>query len=320
MGLFEGQETLRVHRADRGQGMRAGVASIVAAAVDAARKEGLILTEALPEVILERPKREDSGDFSTNIAMLLAPLEKKPPRDVAKVIADKISAHPDIEKCDVAGPGFINLFLKKTFWLGILEKIISKGADFGKSAVGAKKKVQVEFVSANPTGPLPVGHGRGAAFGASLANVLAARGFDVQREFYVNDAGRQMDILVLSTWLRYLEEGGTRLAFPANAYQGDYVRQMAHQIRIAHGARYRREVSALFQHAPDAAREPEAGLDALIAGAKSLLGADYAYIHDFVLAEQLGDCRHDLLEFGVSFDQWFSEKSLYDSGLVERAN
>jgi len=140
----------------------------------------------------------------------------------------------------------------------------------------------------------------------------------VQREFYVNDAGRQMDILVLSTWLRYLEQGGARLAFPANAYQGNYVRQMAQQIRIAHGGRYMREVSALFQDAPDTEREPEACLDALIAGAKSLLGEDYAYIHDFALAEQLGDCRHDLLEFGVSFDHWFSEKSLYDSGLVER--
>jgi len=128
-----------------------------------------------------------------------------------------------------------------------------------------------------------------------------------------------VDVRHIDAGAYHVLEGGTRLAFPANAYQGDYVRQMAHQIRIAHGERYLREVSALFQHAPDAAREPEAGLDALIAGAKSLLGADYAYIHDFALAEQLGDCRHDLLEFGVSFDQWFSEKSLYDSGLVERA-
>src|SRR3972149_6307163 len=214
MGLFEGQETLRVHRADRGQGMRAGVASIVAAAVDAARKEGLILTEALPQVILERPKKEGFGDFSTNIAMLLAPLEKKPPRDVAKVIADKISAHPDIEKCDVAGPGFINLFLKKTFWLGILDNIVSKGSAFGKSEVGAKKKVQVEFVSANPTGPLHIGHGRGAAVGDSLSRLLDAAGFTVTKEYYINDAGRQVFTLGGSIRLRAEELKGKQVEFP----------------------------------------------------------------------------------------------------------
>jgi len=270
-------------------------------------------------IVIERPKQALHGDYACNCALQLAKAMKRNPRDIAAALIAALPASPYVAKAEVAGAGFINVFLKPEVKRSVLPHILALGAEYGRSPTGQRKKVQVEFVSANPTGPLHVGHGRGAAFGASLANVLAASGFDVQREFYVNDAGRQMDILVLSTWLRYLEEGGTRLAFPANAYQGDYVRQMAHQIRIAHGERYRREVSALFQHAPDAAREPEAGLDALIAGAKSLLGADYAYIHDFVLAEQLGDCRHDLLEFGVSFDQWFSEKSLYDSGLVERA-
>ena len=275
--------------------------------------------EQATSIVIERPKQALHGDYACNGALQLAKEMKRNPRDIAAALIAALPASPYVAKAEVAGAGFINVFLKPEVKRSVVPHILTLGAEYGRSRAGQRKKVQVEFVSANPTGPLHVGHGRGAAFGASLANVLAASGFDVQREFYVNDAGRQMDILVLSTWLRYLEEGGTRLAFPANAYQGDYVRQMAHQIRIAHGERYLREVSVLFQHAPDAAREPEASLDALIAGAKSLLGTDYAYIHDFVLAEQLGDCRHDLLEFGVGFDRWFSEKSLYDSGLVERA-
>lgn len=270
-------------------------------------------------IVIERPKQALHGDYACNCALQLAKAMKRGPRDIAAALIAALPASPYVAKAEVAGAGFINIFLKPEVKRSVVPHILALGAEYGRSHAGQRKKIQVEFVSANPTGPLHVGHGRGAAFGASLANVLAASGFDVQREFYVNDAGRQMDILVLSTWLRYLEEGGTRLAFPDNAYQGGYVRQMAHQIRIAHGDRYLREVSALFQHAPDAEREPEACLDALIAGAKSLLGADYAYIHDFVLAEQLGDCRHDLLEFDVTFDRWFSEKSLYDSGLVERA-
>ena len=269
-------------------------------------------------IVIERPKQALHGDYSCNSALQLAKTMKRSPRDIAAALIAALPASPYVAKAEIAGAGFINVFLKPEVKRAVLPHILALGAEYGRSHAGQRKKVQVEFVSANPTGPLHVGHGRGAAFGASLANVLAATGFEVQREFYVNDAGRQMDILVLSTWLRYLEQGGTRLAFPANAYQGNYVRQMAQQIRIAHGGRYMREVSALFQDAPDTEREPEACLDALIAGAKSLLGEDYAYIHDFALAEQLGDCRHDLLEFGVSFDHWFSEKSLYDSGLVER--
>ena len=262
--------------------MRAGVAGIVAAAVDAARKEGLIQTESLPEIILDRPKKEDFGDFSTNIAMLLAPLEKKPPRDVAKVIADKISAHPDIEKCDVAGPGFINLFLKKTFWLGILEKIISKGADFGKSAVGAKKKVQVEFVSANPTGPLHIGHGRGAAVGDALSRLLEAAGFEVTKEYYINDAGRQVFTLGESIRLRAEELKGKSVEFPQDYYKGEYVREIAE----AYAAKY--------------------GDGGAGAPGFSVFGA----------AAMLERIRKDLEDFRITFDVWFSEKSLDDSGKV----
>mgnify|MGYP002386886719 FL=1 len=179
--------------------------------------------------------------------------------------------------------------------------------------------MQVEFVSANPTGPLHVGHGRGAAYGASLASLLDFAGFKVVREFYVNDAGRQMDILALSTWLRYLELFGATIPFPKNAYQGAYVRDMAAAIHKAHATRYRRDAAHVLDGAPDAATDAEAHLDALIANAKRLLGDDYAYVHNFALTEQLGDSRDDLAEFGVHFDHWFSEKSLFDTGLVDKA-
>jgi arginyl-tRNA synthetase len=270
-------------------------------------------------IVIERPRQAQHGDYACSVALQLAKALKRNPREIAAALVAALPASPCVAKAEVAGAGFINLFLKPEIKRAVVPHIIERGVAYGRSGTGRQKKVQVEFVSANPTGPLHVGHGRGAAFGASLANVLAAAGFDVQREYYVNDAGRQMDILALSTWLRYLEQGGARLAFPANAYQGNYVSQMAQQIRAAHGERYMREAGALFRDPPAAEDGLEAHLDALIASAKALLGEEYAYIHDFALTEQLGDCRHDLLEFGVTFDHWFSEKSLYDSGLVERA-
>ena len=195
----------------------------------------------------------------------------------------------------------------------------SDGLAYGNLEMGGKKKVQLEFVSANPTGPLHVGHGRGAAYGASLANVLTAAGFDVTREYYVNDAGRQMDILALSTWLRYLELCGVAVAFPGNAYQGEYVREMARKLHDRHKVRFNRDVPAVTPAEWPPGADEEARLDALIAVAKSVLVADYEVVYGFGLNEQLADCRSDLTEFGVDFDNWFSESSLYDSGMVERA-
>jgi arginyl-tRNA synthetase len=217
----------------------------------------------------------------------------------------------------VAGAGFINLFLKRPFKQQVVNRILEAGAGYGTGARGQRKKVQVEFVSANPTGPLHVGHGRGAAYGASLANVLAASGFDVAREFYVNDFGRQMDILTLSTWLRYLELCGETVPFPVNAYQGGYVRSMAAAIRSEHGTRFRHGAGAFTSVLSEP--DEELRLDAMIEAAKRVLGTDYEIIHRFALEVQLADCRSDLAEFGVTFDQWYSERSLYDSGRVERA-
>ncbi len=265
-----------------------------------------------------RPKQASHGDYSCNLAMQLAKPLHQSPRDVAALLIKAMPASPHLEKIEIAGAGFINLFLKTSAKQQFPRHALESGSKFGHGDSGAGKKIQVEFVSANPTGPLHVGHGRGAAFGASLANVLAAAGFTVEREYYINDAGRQMDILALSTWLRYLELNGAVIAFPGNAYQGEYVRDMARLIHKAHGNRYLHQPDLLFADLPPAEADGagEAQLDSLIANAKKLLGQDYAYIHNFVLTEQLGDCRNDLMEFGVVFDTWFSEQSLFDGGRV----
>jgi arginyl-tRNA synthetase len=283
-------------------------------------------------IVLERPKQVQHGDYACNLAMQLARSLKRNPREIASALLDALPASPWVEKAEIAGAGFINIYLSAASKQRVVGTILQQGPEFGRSQVGKGKKTQVEFVSANPTGPLHVGHGRGAAFGMSLSNVLAAAGFEVKREYYINDAGRQMDILALSTWLRYLEWNGINVPFPANAYQGQYVRDMAGEIRRLHGDRYVHQPWTLLEGVPPrsteeelkqdekwAKQQNESHLDGLIANAKKLLCDDYAYIHDFVLTEQLGDCRNDLMEFGVSFDTWFSEKSLFDSGLVQRA-
>ncbi len=269
-------------------------------------------------ITIERPRQASHGDHACNLAMQLAKALKRNPREVAAELLAALDS-PVIARAEIAGPGFINLFLHPSARQAIVPHILAAGANFGRSATGAGQSIQVEFVSANPTGPLHVGHGRGAAFGASLANVLDFAGYTVAREYYVNDAGRQMDILALSTWLRYLELQGETLAFPPNAYQGDYVRDMARGIQSAHGDRYRRAAAEVYASAPDVATDPDSHLDHLIARAKALLGADYDFVHGYALTEQLGDCRNDLTEFGVTFDHWYSERTLHDAGLIDKA-
>ncbi|MCK6386040.1 MAG: arginine--tRNA ligase [Zoogloea sp.] len=268
---------------------------------------------------LERPKQAGHGDFASNLALQLAKPLKRNPRDLANLLLAELPASSLVAKAEVAGAGFINFTLASDAKTAVVQRVLEQGEAFGRGQKSGVK-VQVEFVSANPTGPLHVGHGRGAAYGASLSDVLDFAGFDVTREYYINDAGRQMDILALSTWLRYLDLFGIAVAFPPNAYQGDYVKDMAAQIKEAHADRFAKVSAAdVLQGAPTVEADKEGHLDALIANAKSLLGSDYAWVHGFALTEQLGDGREDLEEFGVTFDKWFSERSLFDTGLVEKA-
>jgi arginyl-tRNA synthetase len=268
-------------------------------------------------IVLDRPKSAEHGDYACNVALQLAKSLQRAPREIAARLVAALPASPHLEKAEVAGAGFINFFLRRSFKQQVVNRILEAGSGYGTGTRGQRKRVQVEFVSANPTGPLHVGHGRGAAYGASLANVLAASGFDVTREFYVNDFGRQMDILALSTWLRYLELCGEAMPFPSNAYQGGYVRTMAHAIHAEHGGRFHHGTGVFT--AALAERDDELRLDALIETAKRTLGSDYDTIHGYALGVQLADCRSDLAEFGVTFDGWFSERSLFETGRVARA-
>jgi len=272
---------------------------------------------------VERTREAQYGDFASNIAMRLAKATRQNPRKLAEALKAALPANAAIAKVETAGAGFINFFLHESTYHAEIGRVLSQGADYGKSRFGEGRSVLVEFVSANPTGPLHVGHGRHAAFGASLANLLKAVGYRVAREYYVNDAGRQMEILAASTWLRYLERCGERFQFPANGYRGGYITAIADELRAEQGAALRHSAAEVFTDLP--ADEPQGGdkdlhIDALIARARILLGdAAFRRVLDLALGEILADIRADLAEFGVTYDSWFSERSLIDSGEIDRA-
>jgi arginyl-tRNA synthetase len=275
---------------------------------------------------VERTRHPAHGDLSTNVAMVLAKQARMKPRDLAERLVAALPASALVDRVEIAGPGFINFFLGAGAYRSVVPEILAAGPEFGRSRLGTGKRVQVEFVSANPTGPLHVGHGRGAAYGAVVADLLAAVGFDVHREYYVNDAGRQMDILATSVWLRYLELCGEELEFPSNGYKGDYVWDIAAILHRQHGDAYRCDADEVFRGvAPDAcADQPdgdkEAHIDGLIARAKALLGDNrYRYCFELGLNTILDDIRDDLALFGVEYDEWFSERSLTEKGAVNRA-
>jgi arginyl-tRNA synthetase len=274
-------------------------------------------------VEVENTRDAQHGDFASNLAMRLAKATRQNPRKIAEVLVGLLPPSPAVAKVDIAGAGFINFFLTTDAYHAEIAEVLGLGRRYGRSAAGAGRSVQVEFVSANPTGPLHVGHGRHAAFGASVANLLEAVGYRVEREYYINDAGRQMEILAVSTWLRYLEHCGDRFAFPANGYRGEYIVTIAERLVAAEGTALRHGAAEVFKDLP--ADEPQGGdkdlyIDALIARARRLIGeAAFRRVLDLALAGILSDIREDLREFGVTFDCWFSERSLSDSGSVDRA-
>ncbi len=273
-------------------------------------------------VTVERTRDAKHGDFATNVALRLAKTARCSPRDLAQAIVAALPASPLVARAEVAGAGFINFFLTQDAYAQELERIHELGERYGHSALGGGQRILIEFVSANPTGPLHVGHGRQAAYGATLANVLAAVGYDVAREYYINDAGRQVDILAVSTWARYLEICGEELPFPENGYRGDYVRSVAGKLHTAAGERLRRPAAEVLTGLPaDApAGDKEAYIDALIERARELIGAEgFRRVLELSLAEMLADIRSDLEQFGVHFDRWYSERALADSGAIDRA-
>jgi len=274
---------------------------------------------SVSDIQLEAPRNPDHGDFSTNIALILAKPLGVPPRDLAIAIVDKLQSSPLVDHAETAGPGFINLHLATRAFMDVIGRVLESKENYGRSDIGSGKHVQVEFVSANPTGPLHVGHGRGAAYGAVLANIFDAAGYTVSREYYINDAGRQMDILATSVLLRYLEECGRSLKFPENAYRGDYIVEIAKALRRNVGDRFDYSTDVLMG-TEVAIADPEAALDELIARSKIALGSKrYAEVHCFASDEILTGIKNDLLEFGVEFDSWFAESQLTDNGSVDGA-
>ena len=270
--------------------MKPKLKTIIYNAIQKAHRDGALKSPDIPAVEIEEPKVQAHGDFSTNIAMVVASIQKMAPRKIAEAVIDNLEdADGIIARTEIAGPGFINFFLEKSAWYPVLHEIHRLNEHYGSSDMGAGQKIQVEFVSSNPTGPLHIGHGRGAAVGDTVANLLAFCGYDVQKEYYINDSGRQIRTLGQSVLFRYKQLHGQQIEFPAECYQGDYIRDLAAELNADKGA-------DLLDLTED---------DAVMTCAR--------YAADKILKGM----RDDLTNFGIEFDCWFSEQSLYDAGRVD---
>ncbi len=292
------------------------------------KRAGTIDLEGEPAFVIERARNPEHGDYATNAAMLLAKPLRRNPRELAQAIVGSLPKSQHIAEVEIAGPGFINFRLNTACRQSAVRRVFELGERYGWQPEGSRESITLEFVSANPNGPLHVGHGRGAAYGASLANIKEAAGHAVQREYYVNDAGRQMDILAVSVWVRYLELGGVTVRFPDNGYRGDYVVEIARALRAREGDEFlRKALDVESDLPPDEGQGSEAEpgdkekhVDALIARARSLLGeAAYRRLFEAGLNWCLADIRDDLQQFGVRHDNFFSERSLMTDGYVARA-
>jgi len=260
-------------------------------ALQQAKRRGQLKIEALPSVTLDQPKRPEWGDFANTVAMTLASSEQRAPHDVAQIILENMAQREAIfDRVEIARPGFLNMTVKRDLWLQVLSEIEAQGEAYGRADLGKGRRVLIEYVSANPTGPLHVGHGRGAAVGQAMARLLAAVGFDVVQEYYVNDAGRQMKLLGTSVYARYLEQNGRAATFPEEGYHGAYIAAVAAHVQERVG-------TTLLDAPPEQAEQR---------------------CRDLAQEELLGLIRKDLQAFGIEFDAWFSEASLMSSGAVRQ--
>ena len=270
--------------------MKTVIKQIIHDALEKAQQAGELELSSFPEIVVEKPKDEKMGDFSTNIGMTLAKSERKNPKTIAESVARHLKSG-DLSKVEVAGPGFINIKMSQEFFLKRLRNAVSQGENFGSSDSGQGTKVMIEFVSANPTGPLHVGHGRGAAVGDCLARIMKKAGYDLSTEYYINDVGNQMNFLGRSTWLRYRELTGEVIEFPEDHYRGDYIKDIAQEVIDQKGDE--------FLNKPEEECIP--------------------FFRRFAKDNILKGIEKDLAEFRVNFDNWFSEESLYEDKSVEKA-
>ncbi len=330
----------------RSPSLKSHLQQLLRASIQQLRHAGALPADLEVTAQVQRTRDPKHGDFASNVAMVLSAPARRPPRAVAELILGNLPASPRVARAEIAGPGFINFHLAAAAFQESVAEVLEARDRYGRSRLGQGQRVCLEFVSANPTGPLHVGHGRGAAYGAALAALLEAAGFTVHREYYVNDAGRQMDILAVSVWLRYLELCGETLPFPANGYRGDYVYDIAAGLHREFGGYLQRSAEDVLQRLPsdaDVGGDKEKYIDALIERAKRLLGwgvratgdmsddqlaaatarrlldeSGYTTVFDRGLEVILDDIRRDLEQFGVQYDRWFSEHTLARSEAVQR--
>lgn len=303
--------------------MKHQVEQLLLQSLEQLKKQGDIANNLSVKIQVDRTRDPAHGDLACNIALMMAKAAGMNPRQMAEKIINCLPASNSIEKVTIAGPGFINFFLTQASAGSIISSVLAAGSKFGSSDLGQNQRVHIEYVSANPTGPLHVGHGRGAAYGATVADILEFTGYLVHREYYVNDAGRQMHILAVSVWFRYLQAGGIPVKYPVQSYRGDYIRDIAQLLTTKVGDKlYKTEAEIFAGVCADEDEEngdKEKHIDELIANAKKLLKEDYQLVFQLAINEILGDIKQDLAEFGVHYQRWFSEQSLMDRGLIDDA-
>ncbi len=308
--------------------MKAQLETLLSHALATLKANGTLPADFSPDLQFERTRDPSHGDWACNIALMSAKAAGKKPRDVAEQIVAALPASAVVSKVEIAGPGFINFFLSADSRFAVVRQVLDDVKAFASPNIGNGEKVLLEYVSANPTGPMHVGHGRGAAYGSALATILSATGFNVHREYYINDAGRQADVLAVSVYLRYLEACGETVRIPSRAYPADYVRVCGEALLAHAGRKYFNEFFDVVDGLPD---DPEGDgddikmqkedyLDAIIKRVQLLLGEEaYRTMQDFGLNTQLDSIRATLDTFNVQFDQWFSERTLAESGAIAKA-
>lgn len=308
--------------------MKAQLETLLSHALATLKANGTLPADFSPDLQFERTRDPSHGDWACNIALMSAKAAGKKPRDVAEQIVAALPASAVVSNVEIAGPGFINFFLSADSRFAVVRQVLDDVKAFASPNIGNGEKVLLEYVSANPTGPMHVGHGRGAAYGSALATILSATGFNVHREYYINDAGRQADVLAVSVYLRYLEACGETVRIPSRAYPADYVRVCGEALLAHAGRKYFNEFFDVVDGLPD---DPEGDgddikmqkedyLDAIIQRVQLLLGEEaYRTMQDFGLNTQLDSIRATLDTFNVQFDQWFSERTLAESGAIAKA-
>ena len=280
--------------------------------------EGMVITVKQDDIKIEYSRDPLHGDFASNLAMVLAKSCNCNPRELANRITENLPKSDLIKRTEIAGPGFINFFLNQNSYQSVVLDILEKGETYGNSKIGDNQSTLIEFVSANPTGPLHIGHGRGAAYGAAIANLLKKTGFNIHCEYYVNDSGRQMDILTVSAWMRYLQQHDKEICFPENAYKGHYITDIAADLKNKYANKFvtpHKDILDLL----DKKEEADIKIDKLIKHCASILGMEnYRLILETCLDSILSSIKNDLSEFGVEFNNWYSEYSLLKNNSVNQ--